>query len=329
MNAPFDERVTQYYAALARSRDPACDPIAAQFVPQTGETLLDAAETDDPLQDRGYAPVDRLVHRYPDRALILATDRCAVYCRHCFRRHFTERGSGAITEEQLNAIVAYLARQPQVTELLLSGGDPLMLEPDRLESVLERLYSVNPAYIVRVCTRVPVVMPSRIGERLAAALGLRGGLWLVTQVNHPHELTPEFAAALRRLQRHGVPVLNQSVLLRGVNDSLETLVALFRGLLQLRVKPYYLFQADLAAGTRHLRVSIEEGLELMRKLRTRVSGPALPVYALDQPGAGGKLNLEIAFQGVEGESYLLRDGEGREYRYPRELPSAAYLASIS
>ncbi len=327
MSTPFPERVTEYYAALARRRDPACDPIAAQFVPQPSETDRAPAETDDPLQDHRYAPLDRLVHRYTDRALILTTDRCAVYCRHCFRRHFTERGSGAISEEQLNAILEYLARQPQVTELLLSGGDPLTIEPERFEAILERLYRVNASYIVRVCTRVPVVMPSRVDERLAAALGRREGLWLVTQVNHPRELTPDCAAALRRLQRHGVPVLNQSVLLRGVNDDLETLTALFKGLLQLRVKPYYLFQADLAAGTRHLRVSIEEGLELMRRLRMRVSGPALPVYALDQPGAGGKLNLEIAFHGIEGESYILRDGEGREYRYPRELPSAVYPSS--
>ncbi len=315
---PYREQVTRYYAALARSRNPACDPIAAQFVPQAYERRRMPEETEDPLHDQAHEPTERLVHRYHDRVLLLVTDRCATYCRHCFRRHFTARGTGALTPAQLQAALTYLSQHPEVTEVLLSGGDPLTLDDSAIEALIAKLYAVNADYVVRVCTRIPVVMPNRITERLAQILGACNGLWLVTQVNHPRELTAEFRATTALLQRYGVPVLNQSVLLRGVNDELETLIELFRGLARARVKPYYLFQTDLAAGTSHFRVPIERGLALMRELRRCMSGLSLPVYALDLPGAASKLNLETAVQVVEPDHYVLRDPEGRLYRYPRE-----------
>ena len=310
-------RVTQYYAALAESRNPACDPIAAQFVPRLAERRLSPEESEDPLSDQGNEAVPRLVHRYRDRVLILVTDRCAAYCRHCFRRHFTGRGAGTVSVEQLDAMRAYLARHPEVGEILLSGGDPLTLDDAELDRVLTVFYDLNAAYVVRVCTRVPVVMPSRITQALSEQLGRREGLWLATQVNHPRELTPEFVRAAGLLQRAGVPVLNQAVLLRGVNDDPDTLCDLFRGLARARVKPYYLFQADLAAGTSHFRVEIEEGLALMQELRRRISGLSLPIYALDLPGACSKINLEAALVRTEDRAYVLRDTDGREHRYPR------------
>ncbi len=315
---PYREQVTRYYAALARSRDPACDPIAAQFMPQALERHCTPEETEDPLHDQAHQPTERLIHRYLDRVLLLVTDRCATYCRHCFRRHFTARGTGELSPAQLQATLAYLARHPEVREVLLSGGDPLTLEDSAIEELIAKLYAVNSDYVVRVCTRIPVVMPNRITEPLAHILGGYSGLWLVTQVNHPRELTAEFRAATALLQRCGVPVLNQSVLLRGVNDELETLIELFRGLARARIKPYYLFQTDLAAGTSHFRVPIERGLALMRELRRCISGLSLPVYALDLPGAASKLNLETAVQAVEAGYYVLRDPDGRLYRYPRE-----------
>ncbi len=313
----YRERVTDYYAALAQSRDPVCDPIAAQFVPQTAEHRREPAETDDPLNDQGNEVLPRLIHRYHDRVLLLVTDRCATYCRHCFRRHFTAGGAGSIGPAQLASVRAYLDDHPEVVEVLLSGGDPLTLSDSEVEALLAALDDETAGYVLRVCTRVPVVMPSRVTPHLARLLGDRGGLWLVTQVNHPRELTAEFCEAARLLQRNGVPMLNQSVLLRGVNDKLETLSELFRGLARARVKPYYLFQADLAAGTSHFRVAIEDGLTLMRGLRRRLSGLSLPIYALDVPGAGSKLNLETALVRVEPRMYVLRDADGREHRYPR------------
>ncbi len=315
---------TRYYASLAESQDPNTDPIAAQIIPRPEEQIRLPYETSDPLADNRYRVTARLVHHYPDRALLLVNDRCATYCRHCFRRHFTGHDTGRIRADELAEAVAYLGGAPRIEEILLSGGDPLMLSDEDLGEIIRALREVKPDYIIRVATRVPVVQPRRVTERLADLLAGRltssdGATWIVTHVNHPREMTPLFDQAIRRLVNRGMPVLNQAVLLRGVNNDAGTLEELFRGLLKRRVKPYYLFQGDLAAGTAHFRTSIEEGLSLMQELRRRLSGMAIPTYAVDLPGGGGKIELhEGSVRTLDDEWYLLRGLDGLEYRYPRE-----------
>lgn len=311
--------VSRYYASLARSGDPNADPIAAQYVPRPEELTTLPYESGDPIGDGRYQVTERLVHHYKDRALLLVNDRCATYCRHCFRRHFTGHGGGRLTDEQLDDACGYLRRTPEVKEVLLSGGDPLMLSDEEIAHIIARLKEIDPDYVIRVCTRMPVVLPGRVTEALAATLGEFGSVWAVIHTNHPAEITGEFRTAIRRLLGAGVPVLNQAVLLRGVNDDAATLEQLFRGLVRAGVKPYYLFQGDLAAGTSHFRVPIERGLELMRELRRHLSGIALPTYAVDLPGGGGKVPVESALLRIEPEAYIFRATDGTEHSYPREL----------
>lgn len=310
--------VTRYYAGLARSDDPRVDPIAAQFMPTENERASLSYESSDPIGDRRYLATERLVHHYRDRALLLVSDRCAAYCRFCFRRHFTGHGGGRITKDQLQDACAYLARTPAVREILLSGGEPLMLSDQELEDLLQELKRVDPRYIIRVCTRIPVVLPSRVTIELARILGAFESLWVVIHANHPWELTEEFRSGIRLLSRAGVPVLNQSVLLRGINDDADTLEALCRGLIRAGVKPYYLFQADLASGTAHFRVDLARGIELMRELRARMSGLGLPTYAVDLPCGAGKVPVESSLLRTEEDAYILRGADGAERRYPRE-----------
>lgn len=314
--------VSRYYAGLAASEDPGSDPIAAQYVPQPAEREIRAYEDPDPIGDERYAVAPRLVHHYYDRALLLVNDRCAVYCRHCFRRHFTANGAGRITPAELEQVCDYLGRTPQVREVLLSGGDPLMLADAELFAVVDRLRKVAD-YLIRLCTRMPVVLPQRVTEAFAAALGARLPAWVVVHVNHPHEITDSFATAIGRLLGAGVAVANQTVLLRGVNNRAAVLEALFTGLLRLGVRPYYLFQGDLASGTAHFRTTIAEGLELMRTLRSRLSNLALPTYAVDLPGGGGKVAIESALLRTEPDAYVLRGPDGNEYRYPQENASSS------
>ncbi len=315
--------VSRYYAGLARTEDPESDPIAAQYIPRAAELVTLPYESTDPIGDRRYLVTERLVHHYRDRALLLVSDRCATYCRHCFRRHFTGHGGGRITDAQLADACEYLKKTPAVREILLSGGDPLMLSDQELEALIRRLREIDPLYIVRICSRMPVVLPSRVTEGLSRMLGSLGAVWAVIHVNHPREITPEFAAGVRRLLSGPVPVLNQAVLLRGINDNADTLEELFRGLVRTGVKPYYLFQGDLAAGTAHFRVPIATGIALMRELRARMSGIALPTYAVDLPGGGGKVPVETALVRTEADAYILRGADGAEYRYPREITPQA------
>ncbi len=316
--------VSRYYAALAESLDPAKDPIAAQFVPTEAEGDLRPYESVDPIADGRYMVSPRVIHHYHDRVLILVNDRCATYCRHCFRRHFTGHDTGRIQPADIEAALDYLRERPHVEEVLLSGGDPLMLGDDELEKIIRRLREgVHPRRLLfRIATRMPVVLPARITQAFARMLAEATDrcAWVVTHANHPRELTDAFGMAVSHLVDQGIPVLNQAVLLRGVNNAVDVLENLFRGLIQLRVKPYYLFQGDLAAGTAHFRTSIEEGLDLMDALRERVSGLAMPCYAVDLPGGGGKIPLTRASVAEIHESeYVLLDASGRRYRYPREV----------
>jgi lysine 2,3-aminomutase len=310
--------VSGYYRSLSRLSDPTVDPIAAQFEPRKEEENRLPYETDDPIGDKRYAVTSRLMHHYTDRALLLVCDRCATYCRHCFRRHYTGNSTGRITNSELTEAVSYLREHTEIQELLLSGGDPLMLQDRELAEILKTVREIREDLILRVCSRMPVVLPGRITEPLAALLGSYRPLWFVTHANHPGEITPRFQEVVDRLRRYGVVTMNQSVLLRGVNDDAEILERLFRQLIGAGVKPYYLFQGDLAAGTAHFRVSIERGLEIMAALRSRLSGLALPIYGVDLPEGGGKVPVESHLLRIEEEWYVFRGPGGGEYRYPRE-----------
>ena len=311
--------VTRYYASLAHDEDPCSDPIAAQFVPRPEEQVHLEYESMDPLADDAYRVGRRVLHHYRDRILILANDRCAVYCRHCFRRHFTAHSTGRITDEEIREAAEYVASHPACQEALISGGDPLMLPDDHMLHLLEALREAREDLILRLATRIPVVQPSRITSELAERLGAYAPLWVVIHANHPRELTSEFQASIARLVDNGIPVLNQAVLLRGVNDSVDILERLFRGLLRARVKPYYLFQGDLASGTSHFRTSIEQGLMLMDQLRDRLSGMAIPTYAVDLPDGHGKIPLNRGtVSGPIDGWYMLRGQDGTLHRYPAE-----------
>ncbi|MFP4566364.1 MAG: KamA family radical SAM protein [Spirochaetaceae bacterium] len=318
----FPERVTEYYRRLADG--PGGEAIRRQFESSAAETAVSRWELGDPLGESRYAVTSRLVHRYRDRALLLATDRCFVHCRHCLRRHFTGREDRHITGEELEAAAAYIDGHPAVREVIISGGDALTIPTHRLGGLVARLRANRPDLILRLATRAAAVAPARVDEECAKLLGSRQPLWLVSQFNHPAELTRESTAALDRLAARGVPLVNQTVLLAGVNDEVGVLEDLFRGLIARRVKPYYLFQGDLARGTSHFRVPIGRGVEIVTELRRRLSGLAMPTYAVDLPGGGGKVPLtESYFETEEPEAYVFRSIEGELYRYPKEADLAA------
>lgn len=310
----FALAVTPQVAALIDPDDPD-DPIARQFVPQVAELRVLDQERDDPIGDHAHAPVPGVVHRYPDRALLKPLHSCPVYCRFCFRREQVGPGGDALRTESLDRAFRYLAGADGLREVILSGGDPLMLSPERLGGLVRRIADLPQVEVLRVHSRVPVVDSARITDALVQALrSTRLPAWVVVHVNHARELSQESVGALTRLVDAGVPVLSQTVLLRGVNDSVDALEDLFRGLVRLRVKPYYLHHGDLAAGTSHLRTTVDHGQELMRQLRGRVSGLALPTYVLDIPGGYGKVPIGPVFL-RRGEGWQVTDPWGRTHVY--------------
>lgn len=321
--------VSRHFSALAESDDPYRDPIAAQYVPMIEEQTVLSYEDPDPIGDAQYTVVPRLVHHYHDRALLLVNDRCATYCRYCFRRHFTGHGAGHVTGDELTGICSYLQLHPEVQEVLLSGGDPLMLSDDEFFGIVDRIREVRDV-MIRVCSRMPVVLPKRVTAAFSRGLGARRPAWMVVHINHPRELTPEFGQSVERLLAEGIAVASQTVLLRNINDDPLILESLFRGLQRMGVRPYYLFQGDLASGTSHFRVDLSRGIAIMRTLRSRLSGLGLPTYAVDLPGGGGKVPVESSLLRVTDTDYVLRDAAGREWTYPREREvDASDVASSS
>ena len=310
----YPMQATPHYLSLAKTLD-VMDPILRQCV-ATEEELQGG--TPDPFGEEAYSPVPRLVHRYPDRALFMTTSRCATHCRHCMRKRNWQCFDGKPTEDVLAAAVDYVAKHREIREILISGGDPLTLGDDDIAHVLTAFATVEHLEMLRVGSRVPVVMPQRMTESLCDILGGCGKtVWLAAHFNHPAELSEESRQAVERLLRHGVPVVNQSVLLKGVNDDAETLRLLFTGLLKMKVKPYYLFHGDPIEGTMHFRTGVERGLELMAALRNRVSGMAMPAFSFDLPESGGKIRLEpndkleredggLAFTNFEGRKIIYK-----------------------
>ncbi|MBN8898635.1 MAG: lysine-2,3-aminomutase-like protein, partial [Rhodospirillales bacterium] len=273
------------------------DPIGRQFIPDPAELATAPHELLDPIGDDAKSPLKGVVHRYADRALLKPLLVCPVYCRFCFRREHVGPDGGLLSEAELAAAYDWFAARPAIREVILTGGDPLMLSPRRLGGIVAALSAIPHVETIRVHTRLPVADPARLTEALAAALETDRAMWVVVHANHAREFTPAARAALRRLQARAIPVLGQSVLLRGVNDTPEALEALFRAMLAARVKPYYLHQLDPAPGTARFHVPIEEGRALLRALRGRVTGLAWPTYVLDIPGGFGKVPL--------GPDYLL------------------------
>jgi len=283
-------RITDYYSSLIDPGDPDC-PIRKMCMPSAAELQIHPLERDDPIGDGAHAVTPILVHRYPDRALLFPTFRCLTTCRYCFRRAALSAGEVRLRAE-LGAALDYLRAHPRIVEVILSGGDPLSLSDDRLDAVLEALRGVPSVRRLRIHTRAPATAPGRVTAALAERLAARRPLCVVTCFNHPKELTPEAAEAVAHLVDRGITVLNQAVLLAGVNDDAGTLMTLFSGLWDWQVGGYYLHHPDLAPGTGHFRVSLRRGRALAAELRGRLSGPALPTYVIDIPGGGGKVPAE-------------------------------------
>ncbi|HVY56830.1 MAG TPA: lysine-2,3-aminomutase-like protein [Xanthobacteraceae bacterium] len=319
--ARYAVAITPALAELINPADPN-DPIARQFVPDAAEAETRPEERADPIGDDAHSPCEGLVHRYPDRVLLKLVHVCPVYCRFCFRREMVgPRGRPTLSPAAISAALDYIAAYPQIWEVILTGGDPLVLSARRLRSVMRRLAAIEHVKVVRVHTRVPVADPTRITPDLVDALRVEGkATYVVLHANHARELTPAARVACARFVDAGVPMLSQSVLLAGVNDDAETLAALMRALVESRVKPYYLHHADLAPGTAHLRTTIAAGQEVMRALRGRVSGLCQPTYVLDIPGGFGKVPVGPCYLGDAGEagSYQIEDPQGRRHAYPPE-----------
>ena len=313
--------VTSRYAMaitpeIARIIDPAdpADPIARQFVPSANELVTLPDELPDPIGDDAHSPVKGIVHRYPDRVLLKPLHACPVYCRFCFRREQVGPGGEALSADELEAALAYIRGNPAIWEVILTGGDPLMLSPRRLGAILDALEAIPHIATLRIHSRVPIADPGRIGPDLLAVLDRQKPLWIAVHSNHPRELTVAAKGAFRALSRAGVGLLGQTVLLRGVNDDPAVLEALFRAMVAERIRPYYLHHPDLAPGTGHFRLSIEEGRAIVRSLRGRLSGLAQPTYVLDIPGGAGKVPIGPNMVEPDG----VRDFRGRLHAYPQD-----------
>ena len=325
---PELQRVAERYAVAITpavagliDRDDPDDPIARQFVPDLAELTVTRDERADPIGDLTHSPVEGIVHRYPDRVLLKAVHVCPVYCRFCFRREMVgPEGLGTLTPEQMDAAIGYIRAHTEIWEVILTGGDPLVLSARRLHEMMARLSDIEHVKVVRFHTRVPVVEPERVDEKLVAALKASGkATYLAVHANHPRELTEAARAAIGRMVDAGIVLLSQTVLLRGVNDDPDTLAALMRGFVETRVRPYYLHHPDLAPGTSHFRVPIDEGQRLVTGLRGRISGLAQPTYVLDIPGGHGKAPIMAANIRSSGDGcYTVSDWRGGEHRYPPE-----------
>ena len=284
----FRVGITPYYASLMDKED-ANDPIRLQAVPRIAELYRSPADMIDPLHEDSDSPVPGLTHRYPDRVLFLITDQCAMYCRHCTRRRFAGETDSARSKEEIDACIEYIRRTPRVRDVLLSGGDPLLVSDERLEYVLSRLREIPHVEIIRIGTRTPIVLPMRITDDLCSLLKKYQPVWVNTQFNHPAELTEEAIAACDKLTDNGIPINNQSVLLRGVNDCVHVMRELVRKLVKHRIRPYYLYQCDLSVGTEHFRTPVSRGIEIIEGLRGHTTGFAVPTFVVDAPGGGGKI----------------------------------------
>jgi lysine 2,3-aminomutase len=305
--------ITPAVTDMIDPRDPH-DPIAKQFLPDVRELDQQPEENADPIGDDAHSPIEGVVHRYPDRVLLKLVNACAVYCRFCFRREMVGPGRGGLSRAALDAALDYIAGTPEIWEVILTGGDPLVLSPRRLKAVMARLAAIDHVKVIRVHTRLPAVAPEKITPALVKALRTGKATFVVLHANHARELTDGARAACARLIDAGIPMLSQSVLLRGVNDDADTLGRLMRALVECRIKPYYLHHADLAPGTAHFRTTIAEGQALMRTLHGRTSGLCQPSYVLDIPGGHGKSPIGPVY--LSADCSEVEDFHRRRHAYP-------------
>jgi lysine 2,3-aminomutase len=308
--------ITPYFFNLIDPVDESC-PIRRQVVPRLEETTTAPWELTDPCGEERHSPVPGLVHRYPDRVLLLVTDRCAGYCRYCTRSRLVSNATGYDFDPQFDRQLAYIASTPAIRDVLLSGGDPLLLSDDKLEQLLSRVRAIRHVEFVRIGTRIPIFLPQRVTPALCAMLRRFHPLFVSVHANHPRELTTEARDALGRLADAGIPLGSQTVLLKDVNDDVTVMKALMQKLLMCRVRPYYLYQCDLVAGSAHLRASVRKGLELMAGLRGHTTGYAVPQYFIDLPGGGGKVPISPEYiLHRDAERILFRNYEGDVFEYP-------------
>ena len=308
--------ITPHYFNLIDPEDPGC-PIRRQVIPRIEETWEDPDEMSDPCGEDSHMPVPGLVHRYPDRVLFLVTDRCASYCRYCTRSRVVSGVGEQELHTEFEAAFRYLEQHTEVRDVLLSGGDPLLFSDAKLDALLTRLRAIKHIEFIRIGSRVPIFVPQRITPALCQMLQKHHPLWLSIHTNHPRELTTEVRDALALLANHGVPLGNQSVLLRGVNDNAEVMKSLVHKLLMCRVRPYYLYQCDLIQGSSHLRTSVADGIDIIEQLRGHTTGYAVPQFVIDAPGGGGKLPLNPDYVLLRDEQRaVIRNYEGKTFEYP-------------
>ena len=320
--------VTPYYFNLLDASDELC-PIRRQVIPRLEETTTAPWETLDPVGEDAHSPVPGLVNRYPDRVLFLVTDRCAAYCRYCTRSRLVSNASGYDFHPEFDRQIAYIAEHTEIRDVLLSGGDPLLFNDEKLEYLLGRLRAIPHVEFLRIGTRVPIFLPQRITPELCAMLRQFHPLFVSIHTNHPRELTTEVREALGRMADVGIPLGNQSVLLRHVNDEPVVMKALVQKLLLCRVRPYYIYQCDLIAGSAHLRSTVSRGLEIMDSLRGHTTGYAVPQYVIDAPGGGGKIPVNPGYiLRKSATKVILRNFEGKVFEYP-EVPEVAAMAPLS
>lgn len=312
----FRMAITPYYASLIRPGDKN-DPIRMQAVPSIDETFACESDLCDPLNEEADSPVPCIVHRYPDRVLFLVTYVCSMYCRHCTRRRVVGEEDRIISESQLNTALSYIRSHTEIRDVLISGGDPLVMDTRRLEHIISGLRSIEHVDIIRIGTRVPVVMPMRITRELLEMLRKYHPIWINTHFNHPREITPEAERACEAIVDAGIPLGNQSVLLRGINDNAETMKELLLKLVHMRVRPYYLYQCDLSVGISHFRTDVDTGIDIIHRLTGNISGFAVPKYVIDAPGGGGK--IPVGYDYVLSKSdkeVILENYKGKLYSYP-------------
>ena len=308
--------ITPYFFNLIDPADEHC-PIRWQVIPRIEETATAAWEMSDPCGEDSHSPVPGLVHRYPDRVLFLVTDRCAAYCRYCTRSRLVSNATGYDFHPEFDKQIAYIAAHPEIRDVLLSGGDPLLLSDEKLENLLSRLRAIPHIEFLRIGSRIPTFLPQRITPELCAMLKQFHPLFLSIHSNHPRELTTEVRAALGRLADAGIPLGNQTVLLKHVNDDAEVMKAHLQKLLMCRVKPYYIYQCDLISGSAHLRASVRTGLAIMEKLRGHTTGYAVPTYVIDAPGGGGKVPVSPEYVlSHNADRVVIRNFEGKIFEYP-------------
>jgi len=308
--------ITPYFFNLIDPADENC-PVRLQVIPKVAESHTAPWEMSDPVGEDSHSPVPGLVHRYPDRVLFLVTDRCAAYCRYCTRSRLVSNATGYDFHPEFDKQIEYIAQHPEIRDVLLSGGDPLLLSDDKLENLLSRLRAIPHVEFLRIGSRIPTFLPQRITPELCAMLKKFHPLFMSVHSNHPRELTTEVRGALGRLADAGIPLGNQSVLLKHVNDEVEVMKAHVQKLLMCRVKPYYLYQCDLISGSAHLRTSVAKGLEIMEQLRGHTTGYAVPTYVIDAPGGGGKVPIAPEYVLCRNAGrVLIRNYEGKIFEYP-------------